>query len=77
MQVGGEAPPPRAYAATAVYKTKILVFGGCNGTLASHFRNDLWALDIHLNTWTRVNVGAQVLSLQVPHLLLMQYLFCY
>jgi hypothetical protein len=61
MQVGGEAPPPRAYAATAVYKTKILVFGGCNGTLASHFRNDLWALDVHLSTWTRVNVGAQVL----------------
>ena len=75
MQVGGEAPPPRAYAATAVYKTKILVFGGCNGTLASHFRNDLWALDVHHNTWTRVNVGAQVL--QVPHLLLMQYLFYY
>ena len=51
-------PPARAYAAVAIYKTKLVMFGGCNGTLATHFRNDLWALDTEHRTWSRINVGA-------------------
>ena len=58
VETSGETPPARAYAATAVFQTKIVVFGGCNGTLASHFRNDLWALDVQHKTWSRVNVAA-------------------
>jgi hypothetical protein len=54
----GEIPPARAYAAMAIYKTKLVMFGGCNGTLATHFRNDLWALDTEHRTWSRINVGA-------------------
>jgi len=54
----GEAPAARAYAAVAIYRDKLVMFGGCNGTLASHFRNDLWALDLEYRTWSRIHVGA-------------------
>ena len=54
----GEAPAARAYASAAVYKTKIILFGGCNGTLAAHFRNDLWTLDVQHHTWARIKIMA-------------------
>ena len=54
----GEAPVPRAYATAAVVRSKIVMFGGCNGTLASHFRNDMWMLNVQLKTCTRINVPA-------------------
>lgn len=47
-------PPARSYAGCAVFKGDIYVFGGCNGSLASNFRNDMWVYETRDNYWQRV-----------------------
>eukprot|EP00282_Hemiselmis_andersenii_P035885 CAMPEP_0169427938 /NCGR_PEP_ID=MMETSP1042-20121227/1054_1 /TAXON_ID=464988 /ORGANISM="Hemiselmis andersenii, Strain CCMP1180" /LENGTH=1434 /DNA_ID=CAMNT_0009538063 /DNA_START=72 /DNA_END=4372 /DNA_ORIENTATION=+ len=50
----GSQPPPRSYASCVNFRGCVYVFGGCNGSLASNFRSDLWILEVQDNYWERV-----------------------
>jgi N-acetylneuraminic acid mutarotase len=54
LRPAGTQPPARSYAGCAVFKGDIYVFGGCNGSLASNFRNDMWVYETKDNYWQRV-----------------------
>ena len=36
------------------------MFGGCTGTFATNYKNDLWSLDILLGIWTKIVPTAEV-----------------
>mmetsp|Transcript_17781 Transcript_17781/g.40242 ORF Transcript_17781/g.40242 Transcript_17781/m.40242 type:complete len:1378 (-) Transcript_17781:1476-5609(-) len=52
VKASGNPPVPRAHAAAAYSRRKVLLFGGSNGTLAANYRNDVVILDLDTSTWT-------------------------
>jgi hypothetical protein len=52
VRTAGIPPVARAYAGAACHRGQLYMFGGCNGTLASNYRNDLMLLDLSTFCWT-------------------------
>jgi hypothetical protein len=47
----GPTPVGRVHAAACFFRGNIYLFGGCNGAVASSFRNDLMILDLESLNW--------------------------
>ena len=52
VRTAGISPVARAFAGVACHRGQLYLFGGCNGTLAHNFRNDLMLLDLTTFCWT-------------------------
>ena len=52
VRTAGIAPVARAFAGAVCHRGQLYLFGGCNGTLAHNFRNDMMLLDLATFCWT-------------------------
>jgi N-acetylneuraminic acid mutarotase len=53
VRTAGPNPVGRAHASACYLRGSIYLFGGCNGTVASSYRNDIMILSLENLTWTK------------------------